>query len=78
MDERCTDMNDVLVAFCPLDYSRHECEPSTDLGMLDKLPMEIKEDILEQIDLESLLVFRRVNKKAMAVVDGMAKWKKVC
>lgn len=67
----------VLVSYCPLDYGNHEFQPTVDLGAIDKLPMELKHQVLKDIDVESLLVFRRVNKEARAVVDGMLEWQKV-
>lgn len=67
----------VLFTHCPLDYGKHDCSPTTGTGIFDKLPEEIKEKVLENIDVQSLLVFRRVNKEAMAVVNGTVKWRKV-
>ncbi|KAH7063838.1 hypothetical protein BKA63DRAFT_609002 [Paraphoma chrysanthemicola] len=67
----------VLLKNCLLDYGRHEVKPKYDLGGLDLLPTEIRCAILENIDVKTLLVFRAVNKRAMATVDEVPCFKKI-
>ncbi|KAH7076211.1 hypothetical protein FB567DRAFT_608911 [Paraphoma chrysanthemicola] len=62
---------------CKLDYGHHQLNPKEDLGALKVLPTEICCQILEYTDVKSLLVFRRVNQRAMATVDEMPAFKKV-
>ncbi|KAF2821559.1 hypothetical protein CC86DRAFT_470747 [Ophiobolus disseminans] len=47
------------------------------LGLLDTLPQEIQLEVLRLLDLKSLLIFRRVNEHAHAVVHNMTEWRKV-
>ncbi|KAF2248305.1 hypothetical protein BU26DRAFT_565708 [Trematosphaeria pertusa] len=64
----------ILRANCPLDYGRHNTtsgKPKTGLGALDKLPLELQHEVLAYIDLQSLVTFRRVGRKAGQVVDSM-------
>lgn len=58
-----------LERFCPLDIGRHCLEPKTDLGLLDSLPLEILSDILIQLPVRSLMEFRRINQRAMQVIE---------
>ena len=63
---------------CPLDHGRHNLiRPQEDLGELSKLPTELQHLILDGVDVESLLNFRRVNQYAMHTVNGMSDYKKV-
>ncbi|KAF2653180.1 hypothetical protein K491DRAFT_551660, partial [Lophiostoma macrostomum CBS 122681] len=41
------------------------------------LPIEIEHKIMGYSDLASLLIVRRVNKKAMQVIDYLPDWRKV-
>jgi hypothetical protein len=43
----------------PLDYGRHVLPPlnGSDLGALEKLPTELKHEVLRSLDLKSLLAF---------------------
>lgn len=71
---------DVLYTRCPLDYGRHPVDPiksKVGLGKLDKLPTELQHQILLDVDVRTLLGFRRVNQSAMKAVDGILEWKKV-
>ncbi|KAF2653181.1 hypothetical protein K491DRAFT_551256, partial [Lophiostoma macrostomum CBS 122681] len=68
---------EVLTLHCPLDYEKHAVKPKEGLGALDILALEIKQEVLERLDVQSLLTFRRVNQEAMDVVNGMVTWKKV-
>jgi hypothetical protein len=67
----------ILEERCLLDYGRHTLQPKHDLGGLSKLPLELQHYVLGEIDVQSLLVFRRVNQGAMVVVDSMVEFKKV-
>jgi hypothetical protein len=68
---------DQLRTNCPLDYGKHIPIPSSDLGDLQMLPLELQHHVLGFVDIESLLTFRRVNKNAMIAVDGMTEYYKV-
>jgi hypothetical protein len=61
----------------PLDHGRHNLSAQQDLGELDKLPIELHHLILEDLDVESLLTFRRVNQQAMKTVNSMPSYTKV-
>lgn len=63
-----------LARRCPLDNGRHEGIPAFDLGDLDKLPLELLSKALVQIDLRSLTDLRRVNQRAMEVVDSIMQY----
>ena len=67
----------ILASHCPLDYGRHAIKPTTGLGCLSTLPLEILQSSLGLLDVQSLITFRCVNLKAMEVVNGMVEWKKV-
>ena len=56
---------------CPPDAGQHQLVPQWRPGILDGLPVEILQEILLQMDLFSLTGFRRVNKRAMQVVDSI-------
>jgi hypothetical protein len=56
---------------CPLDNRRHAIQPRHSVSYLDKLPLEIITEILLTLDLPTLTVFRRVNHRAMSLVDSM-------
>jgi len=64
-----------LTHTCPLDYHRHHLDPKHDLGVLDELPLELLEFVLVQIDLRSLTDFRRINNRAMQVVDPILEYR---
>lgn len=68
---------EILRSHCPLDHGRHIPVPKASLDILTSLPPELHFEILGRVDLQSLLVFRRVNQKAMATRDGMSEFKKV-
>jgi hypothetical protein len=68
----------ILEAKCPLDHGlQGTLTPSEDLGDFDKVPLEIQHVIVGVMDVASVLVFRRINRKARIVVDGMLEWQKV-
>ncbi|KAI1429651.1 hypothetical protein F5Y12DRAFT_415427 [Xylaria sp. FL1777] len=66
--------NAQLETRCPLDNGRHS-DASVPLrysaGKLDQLPAELLILILQQIDIPSLTRFRRVNRRAMELVDSL-------
>jgi hypothetical protein len=68
------DDND-LVRTCPLDNYKHHLEPKHDLGILETLPLELLGLVLVQIDLRSLTDFRRINNRAMQVVDSILEYR---
>lgn len=76
-----TDYNNLipvdLLLGCPLDHGRHSVERATDLGALNTLPRELQYEIMGHLDVQSLLAFRRVSKKAMDAVNTMVEYKKV-
>jgi hypothetical protein len=62
---------------CPLDYGRQSLAPKKSLGTLEVLPAELLCQILEHVNVLSILKFRRVNQKAMSTVDALPEFKKV-
>lgn len=63
--------DDSLEHLCPLDNERHHVIPTSDLGTLKKLPLEFLDLISIETTLRTLTDFRRVNKRAMQVVDSV-------
>jgi hypothetical protein len=62
---------------CPLDNGRHFDASSTarcSAGQLDQLPAELILQVLLQIDIPSLTHFRRVNRRAMELVDSVPQY----
>ena len=66
-----------LVQNCPLDNGRHTLEPRFDLARLDGIPPELLHLVLCQLDLQSLTDFRRVNQRAMTLVDSFPEYRVV-
>lgn len=66
-----------LAWHCPLDNERHHTTPKFTLGILDMLPLEVLSATLVQLDLRSLTDFRRVNRRAMEVVDSVPQYKTI-
>lgn len=62
---------------CPLDNGRHQGKIKHDLGDLDMLPLELQSDILVRLDLQTLIEFRRVNRKARDIVDALPQYKAI-
>jgi hypothetical protein len=62
-----------LESKCPLDYGRHVLPPlcGFDLGALEKLPVELRHEVLQSLNLRSLLAFRQVNRHVIATVDSL-------
>ncbi|KAH7019653.1 hypothetical protein EDB80DRAFT_701256 [Ilyonectria destructans] len=66
-----------LATRCPLDNGRHADTsiPVRHLaGQLDKLPVEILTQVLLYTDIPSLTRFRRVNRRAMDLVDSIPQY----
>lgn len=59
-------------ATCPLDNGKHLDRASHSLG-----PVELQSIILAQLDLKALIDFRRVNRRAMEVVDTLPDYKSI-
>ena len=51
--------------------------PKTRLGALDALPLEILHMVLASLDLSALVRFRRVNQRAMEVVESIPQYKAI-
>lgn len=62
---------------CLLDDGRHHTNPKFDLGVLDRLPVELLSDMLVQIDLRSPTDFPRVNQRVMQVVDSIPQYQTI-
>ncbi|KAF2459722.1 hypothetical protein BDY21DRAFT_176813 [Lineolata rhizophorae] len=76
LKDNTLDDND-LARRCPLDNG-HACNtPQQDLGALDALPLELLQVLLAQLDLRTLTDFRRVNKRALQVVDSIPGYKAI-
>jgi len=69
----------VLRYCCPLDHGRHDLDLTAahELGDIAVLPPELQHHIVLQLDLQSLMVLRRVSKSAMELIDASTAWKKV-
>ncbi|XXG96419.1 hypothetical protein Hte_002701 [Hypoxylon texense] len=63
-----------LESRCPLDNGRHRGQPRHSVGQLDMLPPEIVTEILLALDLPTLTTFRRVNCRAMSLVDSLRQY----
>ncbi|KAF2027949.1 hypothetical protein EK21DRAFT_91046 [Setomelanomma holmii] len=67
----------ILLEYCPLDYGRQPwLIPKASLGALETLLTELCCQVLRAVDVQSLLVFRRVNEKVMATIKEMPEFKK--
>ncbi|KAH7009720.1 hypothetical protein EDB80DRAFT_713746, partial [Ilyonectria destructans] len=62
---------------CPLDNGRHSTEPQLSAGTLDLIPPKLIASILESLDLPTLTTFRRVSRRAMALVDTLHEYRMV-
>ncbi|KAJ6443690.1 3-ketosteroid-delta-1-dehydrogenase [Purpureocillium lavendulum] len=66
-----------LVTRCPLDNGRFtdaSTRPRHPVGQLDRLPAELVIQVLLYNDLPSLTRFRRVNRRAMGLVDSVPQY----
>jgi len=64
----------------PSPKSKPEIEcltPTTSLGGLDALPLELLQEILYQLDLHTLTDFRLVNRRAIRLVNSLPKYKAI-
>lgn len=66
-----------LARNCPLDNGRHHLVPKFSLGALDRLPWELLSAVLVHTDLQTLTNFRRVNQRAMDVVDSLPQYQAI-
>ncbi|KAG8426320.1 hypothetical protein J3459_008234 [Metarhizium acridum] len=62
---------------CPLDNGRHHGQPKYPAGRLDLLPTELIANVLLALDLPSLTAFRRVNRRAMSLVDSLHQYRMI-
>jgi hypothetical protein len=64
----------------PKSQPRIEClrlPPRTNLGVLDALPPELLQEILSQLDLRTLTDFRRINRRAIELVNSLPQYKAI-
>lgn len=54
-----------------LPNNRTRNSPQTDLGLLERLPLELLQVGLLQLDLRSLINFRMVNRRGLLTVDSI-------
>lgn len=66
-----------LETWCPLDNRQHLIPPQDLLGRLDMLPRELLTWRFLTLDLPSLTIFRRVNRRAMGLVDSLYQYRMV-
>lgn len=66
-----------LDARCPLDNGRHVILPKTSVGQLDLLPVELIDQVLRMLDIPTLTTFRRVNQRAMHLVDSLPPYRRL-
>ncbi|GAB0132884.1 hypothetical protein EsDP_00001305 [Epichloe bromicola] len=59
---------------CPLDNGRHHGQPKHQVGRLDLLPAELIAEVLLALDIPSLTTFRRINRRAMSLVDSLRQY----
>jgi len=62
---------------CPLDNGRHVIQPKQSVGQLDRLPVELIDHVLRMLDIPTLSTFRRVNQRAMHLVDSLPPYRRV-
>lgn len=68
--------------YCPLDNGKHTNSDTTttadkSLGHLERLPLELINMVLMQLDIRSLTDFRRVNRRAMQTIDNIPQYGKI-
>jgi hypothetical protein len=73
--------NFILERHCPLDDGHYatntDYSRASSLGLLSCLPVELQQEIIRQLDVKSLIEFRRVSKRAMDLVANLPEWEKV-
>ena len=52
-------------------YSHARQPPKADLGVLDKLPLELLHEILAQLDIVTAVALRRANRRALELIESM-------
>ncbi|KAI0182982.1 hypothetical protein EV127DRAFT_448302 [Xylaria flabelliformis] len=62
---------------CPLDNGRHATQSRHSVGQLDELPLELVTEILLMLDLPTLTAFRRVNSRAISLVDSIYQYRMI-
>jgi hypothetical protein len=60
---------------CPLDNGHHAHEKQGSLGSLECLPLELLCDVLYHLDSSTLAIFRRLNTRAVPVLDALHSYK---
>jgi hypothetical protein len=76
--QRAPQHPDGLSHNCLLDYGRHVYTAAQHgLGILDVFPLEVQQGVIAHLDVENLFRFRRVNKRALEVVNSVPEFKKV-
>ncbi|KAK8199818.1 uncharacterized protein BKA78DRAFT_302700, partial [Phyllosticta capitalensis] len=63
------------VQTCPLEFGHAVQVPRQNLGAFSRLPLELLQPILSQIDLHALRLFHRVNRQALGVLDSVPECK---
>ncbi|KAF1948222.1 hypothetical protein CC80DRAFT_586114, partial [Byssothecium circinans] len=66
-----------LVLACPLTNYHASIAPQYDIGTLDALALELIQSVLVQLDISSLMNFRRVNPRALQVVDDLPQYREI-
>ncbi|KAK7515044.1 uncharacterized protein IWZ02DRAFT_484055 [Phyllosticta citriasiana] len=61
----------------PLYHGHAVKEPQQSLGALDTVPLELIQSTLSLVDIPTLQNFRKVNRRALKVVDSMPEYKAV-
>ena len=73
--------HDILTRHCLLDDGHHalglDYNTAPGLGLVSKLPVELQQQIILQMDISTVLAWRRVNKRAMDLVSNLFEWKEV-
>lgn len=73
-----TSVSSNIAGRLPLSHSNfYPLARAPHLGPLSRLPVELQKEFLEQMDLESLLVVRRINKRAVDLVGSLPEWKRI-
>ena len=71
-------LDDNLSISTPPSHNGHTYGSSTvDLGVLDKLPLELLQFLLSQLDLRTFETFRRVNQRALEVTESIPQYKAI-
>jgi hypothetical protein len=72
----------ILARYCPLNDGRQatniDLQSAPSLGALEVLPVELQQIMVKELDVQCLLKFRLVNKRAMDLVASLIEWQKVC